>query len=58
MTAGRKADKTPLYVARDFFEISETSEYTVGYYDPQSREAYFDLFGTHILQKIGILCAA
>ena len=58
MDAGRKADKTPLYVARNFFVIPETSEYGIGYYDPQNREAYFDLFGTHILQKMEILCAA
>ena len=58
MIAGKKTDETPLYVAGNFFVIPETSEYTVGYYDPQIREAYFNLFGTHILQQMDILCTA
>ena len=58
MIAGKKTDGTPLYVAGNFFVIPETSEYSSGFYDPQNREAYFDLFGLHILQQMDILCAA
>ena len=58
MIAGQKADGTPFYVSRNFFVIPQTSEYGIGYYDPQTREAYFDLFGTHIMQQIDLLCTA
>ena len=58
MIACRKANKAPLYVARNFFVIAQTTEYSDGYYDPQRHEAYFDLFGTHILQNIDISYSA
>ena len=54
--AGRKQDGTPLYPARSFFALPQTQEYTAGYYDPQTREAYFGLFGTRVLREIDILC--
>ena len=54
--AGLKHDGTPLYPAKSFFVVPQTQEYTSGYYDPQTREAYFALFGAHFLHEIDILC--
>ena len=58
LVAGRKDNGIPLYVAGSFFSIPEAHEYTTGYYDPQIREAYFELFGVPILKAIDILCVA
>ena len=54
--AGHKADKTPLYVARMWVSVPEATDFSYGYYDPDSGNGYCNFWGTRVGNIMDVLC--
>ena len=56
VTAGQKADGTPLYTARMWISIPQATEFSFGYYDPQNKYGYCQLWYAHEVIIMDVLC--
>ena len=54
--AGHKANGIPLYTARMRFSIPQATEFSYGYYDPQNKHGYCDLWLAHEVTVMDVLC--